>query len=97
MHHKYVKDGLVAVSVSLDDPSEAKNKEAVLKFLRAKKATFDNFILNEQPEAWQEKLKIDGPPCVFVFNRAGEVAKKFSAEVDYKEIEKLVQELLPKK
>ena len=62
MHQKYGKEGLAAVSVSLDDPNEAGVKQAVLKFLESKKATFTNLILDEKPEVWQDKLKIDGPP-----------------------------------
>jgi len=98
MHHKYAKDGFAAISVSLDDPNEKSNQEKVLKFLESKKATMTNFMLNEKAEDWQAKLKIDGPPAVFIFNRQGGLAKKFSDDppVDYAEIEKLVIELLKK-
>jgi hypothetical protein len=97
MHKKYGKEGLAAVSVALDDPSDKESLKNVREFLEAKKATFTNLILDEKPEVWQEKLKIDGPPCVMVFGRDGKVAKKFAEDVDYKEIEKLAVELLKKK
>ena len=97
MQNKYGKDGVVAMSVSLDDPNEKDNKHKVLKFLESQKATFSNFILDEKPEYWQEKLKIDGPPCVFVFNREGGIARKFAEiKVDYADVEKVVVELLKK-
>lgn len=97
MQKKYGTDDLAAVSVSLDDPNEKGVLEKVQKFLEAKKATFTNLVLDEKLEVWQDKLKIDGPPCVFVFDRSGARVKKFSEEPDYAEIEKVVKELLEKK
>ena len=75
MQKKYAKDGVVAVSVSVDDPKDKKAMQNVLDFLRKQKATFTNLVLDEKPEVWQEKLKIYGPPCVFVFNRDGKHGK----------------------
>ena len=95
MHKKYAKDGFAAVSVSLDDPGDKKARQNVIEFLRKQKATFTNLILDEKSEIWQEKLKFDGPPCVFVFNREGKW-KKFEAPVEYADIEKYVAELMKK-
>src|SRR5215510_4375929 len=97
MHKKYAKDGLAAVSLSLDDPNEQGVKQAVTKFLESQKATFTNLILDEKVEVWQDKLKIDGPPAVFVIGRDGKVVKKFADDVNYADIEKLAVELLKKK
>ena len=93
MHDKF-KDGFAAISVSLDDPKDEKARQRVLDFLQAQKATFTNLILDEKSEVWQEKLKFDGPPCVFVFNRDG-TYKKYTSP-DYADIEKHVVELLKK-
>lgn len=102
MHKQYAGAGLVAVSVSLDDvsdPDDAKDVEAkVLKFLQVKKATFTNLILEQRPKFWQEKLHIDGPPSVFVFNREGGLEKQFKDEFSYeKDVNPLVTELMHKK
>jgi hypothetical protein len=100
MHKKYAKDGLAAFSCALDDPKGKDIKDKLLKFLKEKKATFPNFLLNEKPEDWQEKLKIVGPPAVFVIDREGKPAKKFnSADEDftYADVEKVVAELMKKK
>ena len=94
MHNKYAKDGLAALSVSLDDPRDEKAQQRVIEFLRKQKATFTNLVLDEKTEVWQEKLKFDGPPCVFVFNREGKW-KKFESP-DYAEVEKYAVELLKK-
>jgi thiol-disulfide isomerase/thioredoxin len=97
LHGKLAKDGLVAVSVSLDDLSEEGAKDKVLKFLQKQLATMTNVILDEKPDVWQKKLKIDGPPLVMVFNRQGELEQKFvDKDVDYVVIEKLAAELLKK-
>lgn len=100
MHRKYAGLGLAAVSVSLDDltdPNPAKVREKVVRFLRAKGADFSNFLLDEKSEFWQQKLHIDGPPCVFVFDRDGKVAKQFKDEFSYEDVEKLVAELLQRR
>lgn len=94
MHRQYAKDGFVAMSVSLDDPKDDKVMGSVREFLREQKATFANFVLNEEQEVWQEKLGINSVPAIFVFGRDG---KKVGNFVDYDEVEKRVPELLKKK
>jgi hypothetical protein len=97
MHKKHGKDNFAAVSVSLDDPNEKDVKKKVLEFLESKKATFTNLILDEKSDFWMEKLDIDGPPAVFVFNQKGERVKKFADDFKYEDVEKLVAELMKKK
>ena len=97
LHQKTAKDGLVAISVSLDDPAGDGVKDKVLAFLQKQQAAMTNLILDEKPEVWQAKLKIDGPPLVVVFNREGGIEQRFhDKEVDYAVIEKLTAELLAK-
>jgi hypothetical protein len=95
MHNRYSKDDFAAVSVALDDPKDKEVMERVRKFLEEKRATLTNLVLDEKPEVWQEKLKFDGPPCVFVFSRDGKF-KKYEAPVDYAVIEKYVAEIIKK-
>ncbi|MCI0465262.1 MAG: redoxin domain-containing protein [Gemmataceae bacterium] len=76
MQRTYGKDGLVAISVSVDplkseERTEEEVKAAVLKFLRAKGATFTNLLLDEPTKVWQNKLRIEAVPAVFVFSRQG--------------------------
>jgi hypothetical protein len=97
MQKKYAKDGVVAVSVSLDNPNEEGVQEKVRKYLVSQKASFTNLILDENVEVWQKKLKIEGPPCIFVFDKDGKIAKKFDSGEGYDEVEKLVADLLKKK
>ncbi len=97
MHRKYAGRGLVAVSVSLDDPKDAdwpKVRPKVDDFLRQKDAAFANFVLDARDDEWQEKLKINGPPCVYVFNRDNHIVLKQVEKVDYAAIEKTVEGLL---
>ncbi len=99
MQRKHAKDGLVAVSVSLDDPTDKDAPERIIKFLKAKDADFTNLRLDEPAEQWEEQLKIDIPPAVFVFDRDGRIAHKFEGQkqVKYEEnIEPVVQDLLKK-
>ncbi len=99
MHRQYASQGLAAVSVSLDEldePSPPKVQEKVLRFLRTKNADLQNFILDEKPKVWQEKLQIEGPPCVYVFDREGKQVKQFKDDFKYADVEKLAVEALKK-
>jgi hypothetical protein len=99
MHRKYAKDGLVALSVSLDDPADAAARSRALAFLKKQGAAFTNVVLDEKPELYQEKLKIDGPPCIYIFNRDNRFAVKRdgtgeAGRIDYEIFEKRIVELL---
>jgi thiol-disulfide isomerase/thioredoxin len=100
LHEKHAKDGLAAMSVSLDRPTNEKAMKNVRAFLKEKRAYFANFVVNEEPDVWQERFGIDGPPVVFVFGRDGKLVKKYDP-VDnddnstiYDKLEKLLPELL---
>ena len=95
MHKKYAKDGLVAISVSLDGLD---NKDNALKFLESKGANFTNLLLNDKVE-WLEKFHFSAPPAYFVFNRQGKWVqfKAEDGEINYPAMEKLVVENLKEK
>src|SRR6516165_7584801 len=103
MHQKYAGKDFVAISVNLDDPHDAKMRAKVQAFLEKQNATFTNVMLDAKPEVWQEKLKIDGPPCVYVFDRDNHFVKKLpvisdkeseAESADYSVVEKYVAQLL---
>jgi hypothetical protein len=97
MHQKYAKDGFVAISVTVDTPADAGK---ALAFLQKQKAEFANFLLDETDKVWQEKLKIEGPPCIYVFNKDNRIVKKMGGEdndvTNYEVVEKIVVQLLKK-
>jgi hypothetical protein len=106
MHRKYAKDGLVAVSVSLDDPGDSDSgrhtRTQALAFLKKQGATFTNVLLDEAPELYENKLKIDGPPCVYIFNRDNRFVAKCDGvgekgRIDYEFFEKTIVQLLAEK
>lgn len=96
LHERYAKDGLVCMSVSVDDVEQ---KADALKFLKSQNATFPNFLLDEDAEVWQSKFDMKGPPAVFIFNRAGERVGNFTnddpdKQFTYNDVEKLAKRLL---
>jgi thiol-disulfide isomerase/thioredoxin len=95
LQQSYGQDGLVCMSVTVD---KREQEPAALKFLRAQKATFANYLLNEDPSVWQAKWRINGVPAVFVFDRTGRRAAKFDSDephhFTYEDVEKLVKTLL---
>ena len=100
LHEKHAKDGLIAVSISLDASAEKEEglrwKADALKFLQTHRATFTNLLLDEDQEFWQKKFHVFGPPVVFVFDREGKWTQ-FKGENVHADVEKLVTELLRSK
>lgn len=99
MQEKFAKDGLLVVSVNLDDPTDPEARERARKFLESRNANTVNVMLDEKPEVAEKKLVIEGLPTVFVFNREGRYARFPNADkpdFDHGDIEKLVTELLKK-
>jgi thiol-disulfide isomerase/thioredoxin len=95
LHQRYAKDGVVCVSVSLDEP---KQRDTALTFLKSQKAAFPNYLLDEGDAAW-DKLDVKSIPAVFVYDREGKLARKFTGDdpdnqFTYADVEKFVQDLL---
>jgi hypothetical protein len=96
LHDKWARDGLVAVSVSLDEPSEKGLEEGVLKFLTSQKAAFTNLILDAPFEFWSKKFEFNSTPCVYVFNREGKWTR-FLGEDKYADAVRLAESYMEKK
>ena len=99
MHHKFSPKGLQAVSLSLDDTSDAKAVDAARAFLKSKKATFLNVLLDEEFGVGFDKLDINTIPAVFLFDRDGKLVKKYTMDdpnhqFTYAQVEKEVEDLL---
>lgn len=91
MHNRYARDGLAVVSVSVDAPED---RAAVREFLAEQKAAFRNVLLTDKAEVWQAAWKAEGPPVVFLFDRAGRLAARWDDKIDPGKVEKRVEELL---
>ncbi len=94
LHRKYAVDGLKVLSVSVD-PKE--DTPAAKAFLVKQRATFRNVILTDRAEVWQTKWKIDGPPILFLFDRQGQLVKRWDGKIDLAVVEQRVAELIHEK
>ncbi|HKB02658.1 MAG TPA: hypothetical protein VKD90_10585 [Gemmataceae bacterium] len=97
MHRELSKQGLVVISLSVDD---AEDKAAALSFLKDQGATFQNFILedkNRNEKAGDEKLYHSAPPILHVFDREGKKVQTLEGKKEAEGLDKLVKELLEKK
>ena len=96
MHKELSKDGLVVISLTVDDPED---RGAALEFLTRQKATFQNFLLEDKDrneKAGDEKLFHSSPPIMHFFGRDGKKARTLEGK-ETEGAEKLVKELLGKK
>jgi len=96
LQQEFGSQGLVCMSLSVD---LAKAKPDALKFLQQHNSTIRNFWMDEKPDVWAERWGTNGPPVIFVFDRTGRRAGKFTSlnEEEIPKIDKLVKDLLPAK
>jgi len=75
-------DKIVCVSFDTDyagtknEPAES-FKKPVLDFLTSKNALLLNVISSDPSEEFFDKLKLGGPPAVFVYDQIGQLVKRF--------------------
>lgn len=105
LHKKYADRGLACISLSFDyegtDTVEVV-REPVLKFLREQGAVFENLLSSEESDSLYRRFKLAAVPAVFVYDRAGNLRKRFDnerrqpgqREFSYDDVERLVVELL---
>jgi thiol-disulfide isomerase/thioredoxin len=105
LHKKNSPEQLACISLSfdyegLDTPEEVQGP--VLKFLQGQGATFENLMSSEESDVLYRKFKLAAVPAVFVYDRAGNLRKRFDNEqaktkedaFTYAQVEQLVSELL---
>jgi len=80
MHHKYASKGLAVISLSMDDPTDAKAVASAKAFLEEKKAVFTNVLLSEDYGVGFDKLDISAIPAVFLFGPDGKELKRFTMD-----------------
>ncbi len=95
LHEKLKDEGLVVVSVSLDDPDD---EAQVRKALGQRGASFRNFLTGDPTQAFED-FDIDAGtlPHYQVFDRRGKLHKKLSSaskEIEPAAIDQAVEELL---
>jgi hypothetical protein len=105
MHDKYGKDGLVILTVTLDDPKDATARASVERYLGRtlakgkKELPFRTLNLDVDPTKLPPTVNFGGgSPGVFVFNRENRYVKKLQpGESTPEAIEKAISELIKKK
>lgn len=98
MQREHGDKGLVCFTITVDSLDRKKEAHEFLNQIKAQLP--GNFLLDESEEFWAKKFSMNGPPCVFVFDRQGKRAGKFySADQPYEpgDIDKLVFDLLREK
>ncbi|MCX7664084.1 MAG: TlpA family protein disulfide reductase [Gemmataceae bacterium] len=96
MYKDYAKEGLVVISLSLDEPDQEKE---VLAFLKKNDADFPNFILKdteENKDAWDKRFPFMSPPVMHIFGRDGKLVKSLERQKEIDMIEQMVKEQLKK-
>lgn len=98
LHEKHAKDGLVLITVTID---EKHDRDKALKFLQDKHATGTNFFLTETDEAttkkWHEKYPVLSLPVLAIQNRKGERVVTDEGDLTPAKLDEMVEKLLAEK
>ncbi len=96
MQKKYGPDGLVVMTINIDDDPISRQKAT--EFLESAKTPFANLMAaqGEAMEAWTSKLELAGFPSSFLYNRQGERKERLEG-VSHEEMEAKVKGLLAQK
>lgn len=78
MHHKYKDRGVQFVSLSLDDREDPSSIEFARTFLQEQKATFPNYLLDENIMDGFELIGIQTVPAVNIYNRNGQLVRELN-------------------
>jgi thiol-disulfide isomerase/thioredoxin len=102
MNKKFGPRGLAVISLSLDDPTDKAAVAEAERFLKEKKATFTNVLLDENFGDGFDKLNINAIPAVFIYGPEGKEVKRFTLDdpdkqFTYDQVEKAVANLLDAK
>lgn len=71
LYDNYKDRGVEFVSMSVDDREDKAAVEQARQFIRRQKATFHNYLMDENIMQSFEKLGVQGIPDVFLYDRAG--------------------------
>jgi thiol-disulfide isomerase/thioredoxin len=105
LHKSHASNDLACISLSFDYEGLGKpeeQQEPVLEFLRSQGATFDNLLASEESDALYRKFKLAAVPAVFVYDRFGQLRKRFDNEqakskveaFTYQQVRELVEQLI---
>jgi thiol-disulfide isomerase/thioredoxin len=105
LHKSHASDELACISLSFDYEGLGKpeeQQEPVLEFLRSQGATFDNLLASEDSDTLYRKFKLAAVPAVFVYDRSGQLRKRFDNEqakskaeaFTYQQVRELVEQLI---
>ena len=105
LHQRWGADRVACISLSFDYEgldSVDDIKPRVLDFLKRSGATFDNVLSSEESDGLYRKFDLASVPAVFVYDRAGNLRKRFDNQrakskaerFSYAQVGQLVEELL---
>lgn len=110
LHKQHGAKDVVCISLSCEYEGIKKKppesyREEVLKFLTKQGATFQNVLSNVPSDELFTQMDLSSIPAVYVYGRDGKLAKRFdnekiktdADEFTYKDVTKLVEELIAKK
>jgi thiol-disulfide isomerase/thioredoxin len=94
LHKDRAGDGVVCISVTVDDSEDS---EKALKFLNQQRASFSNYLLDAPAADYQKEFGFEAVPCVLVYDKDGKLAQRFTnskKEFTYADVRKVVEPLL---
>jgi thiol-disulfide isomerase/thioredoxin len=99
LHDRYRDRGVRFISMSLDDRDDKGAVEQAKAFLTEQKATFENYLMDENITDSFEKLDLLSIPAVMIYGRDGRLRYKLTADdpnhqFTSEDVDRAIEELL---
>lgn len=82
------------ISVSLDEPNDPNAIAAARAFLERSGSQATHYYFLDKPDLWLEKLKMSGPPVMFLFDAQGRLVQRWDGgQIDFRVIRERIEAL----
>jgi len=82
------------ISVSLDEPNDPRAIAAARAFLERSGSQATHYYFLDKPDLWLEKLKMVGPPVMFLFDARGRLVQRWDGgQIDFRAIRERIEAL----
>lgn len=82
------------ISVSLDEPNDPQAMASARAFLERSGSQATHYYFLDKPDLWLEKLKMAGPPVMFLFDGQGRLIQRWDGgQIDFRLIRERIEAL----
>ncbi|WP_020471663.1 TlpA family protein disulfide reductase [Zavarzinella formosa] len=94
LQKKYGKQGLLVITVSVDQAGDTEAMAGARQFLAQYRAETRNVHLKDPVALWASKWKTSSVPLMFLFDQQGRMIERYDGRVDFASMDRQIRDLL---